>query len=860
MDKFISFLRRKMNAQGMVEFALVLPLLLLLIYGIIEAGRLLFIYSTVLTSSREAARYGAAAGDITPLDPRDRYKDCAGMRAAARRIGGLAGIQDSDINIVYDRGPSTATIAHCNSSFTITGGSGTTITQGDRVVVQVGAIYRPLIPGITRFSTFPITSVTRRAILKDVEVGGTPPPPIPPKVSFVSSSQVHPESDGEIVVRVQMDIIFGKAVTVPYTLSGSAVEDKDYTITASPVVISPTELTVDILVQIIDDEMDEDDEFLVITMGNPTNGDKVAPDVHTITIQDNDDPPFVYFTASSQAQEEGEDIFINLELSAASSFDITVDFSVSGSASLVDGPDFSITGSPVTIPAESTGITITAFVVDDAMDEDDETIIVTIDDIIKGQRGSPDVHTATILDNDLPPFVFFTWPESSVEESDEEFGVQVELSAISSKNITVAFSVGGDAELDSDYSISASPVSIPAGSDTAEITITILDDGDPTEEDEKVVLTLHSPVNAILGTPDVHTATIANKVEPPLVSFDSASQGVDEVIGGKTIKVRVQLSHASPNNVRVPFSVGGTAVEGVDFDITSSPVTIPAGGAGVDIVITIRDDFLDEEDETIVITMGSPTNGIKDSPSVHTVTIADDEVAPQVFFALDSQSVVEGAGTISVSVQLSGISSLDVQVAFTQSGSAAQGSDYLISASPLLIPAGSTGADILVSLVNDTQYEPGEQLVLALGAPVNAIPGTPNTHTLLIADDDPVCPTSSSLVFTGPGGNSNTLIWTLQNPYPLVQLKLLSVGINWPNGSGANVSSISFGGSTLFSGSAPPTSLIVNSPNPLWSGTFSTNTLTYSFSKNLKSVAGASYVVTATFENCTPIIASIPSP
>ena len=44
------------NGQGMVEFALVLPLLLLVMFGIIEFGRLLFIYSAVFTSSRDAAR------------------------------------------------------------------------------------------------------------------------------------------------------------------------------------------------------------------------------------------------------------------------------------------------------------------------------------------------------------------------------------------------------------------------------------------------------------------------------------------------------------------------------------------------------------------------------------------------------------------------------------------------------------------------------------------------------------------------------------------------------------------------------------------------------------------------------------
>ena len=90
----------KEKAQGIVEFALVLPLLLLLVYGIIEAGRMLFIYSGALTSSREAARYGSAACDIGGGIP--HYADCAGIRAAARRIGVWAGIRDADITISYD--------------------------------------------------------------------------------------------------------------------------------------------------------------------------------------------------------------------------------------------------------------------------------------------------------------------------------------------------------------------------------------------------------------------------------------------------------------------------------------------------------------------------------------------------------------------------------------------------------------------------------------------------------------------------------------------------------------------------------------------------------------------------------------
>ena len=53
----------KKPAQAMVEFAIALPVLLLLLYGILEAGRLLFLYSTVVTASRQAVRYGSATGE-----------------------------------------------------------------------------------------------------------------------------------------------------------------------------------------------------------------------------------------------------------------------------------------------------------------------------------------------------------------------------------------------------------------------------------------------------------------------------------------------------------------------------------------------------------------------------------------------------------------------------------------------------------------------------------------------------------------------------------------------------------------------------------------------------------------------------
>ncbi len=91
------------KGQSLLEFALVLPILLLLILGLIEVGRLIFFYASVFSATREATRYGAAAGNNGSGTP--YYLDEAGIRAAAKRVGFMAGIKDSDVTIWYDLGP-----------------------------------------------------------------------------------------------------------------------------------------------------------------------------------------------------------------------------------------------------------------------------------------------------------------------------------------------------------------------------------------------------------------------------------------------------------------------------------------------------------------------------------------------------------------------------------------------------------------------------------------------------------------------------------------------------------------------------------------------------------------------------------
>jgi Flp pilus assembly protein TadG len=87
------------RGQGIVEFALVIPVMFFIMFGVLEFGRLLFLYIDVAVATREAARYGVAIGDNGNGTP--YYVDCAGIRDAAIRVGAPAGVSAGDVTIQW---------------------------------------------------------------------------------------------------------------------------------------------------------------------------------------------------------------------------------------------------------------------------------------------------------------------------------------------------------------------------------------------------------------------------------------------------------------------------------------------------------------------------------------------------------------------------------------------------------------------------------------------------------------------------------------------------------------------------------------------------------------------------------------
>jgi hypothetical protein len=142
-----------------------------------------------------------------------------------------------------------------------------------------------------------------------------------------------------------------------------------------------------------------------------------------------------------------------------------------------------------------------------------------------------------------------------------------------------------------------------------------------TEGPETVILTLGVTAPYEVGSPASATVTIAD-TPTPLVSvtaFDStaAETGLDPGV------FRFTRSVASATPLTVTYTIAGNAQNGIDYQLLSGSVTIPAGVAFIDVTVQpkINIDMVGGS-ETVIVTLVDGADYDLSAPTTATVTIA----------------------------------------------------------------------------------------------------------------------------------------------------------------------------------------------------------------------------------------------
>ncbi len=566
------------------------------------------------------------------------------------------------------------------------------------------------------------------------------------------------DDSADMTFTVTLSVASGKAVTVPYTLSGSATADVDYADPATKsVTIAAGDTTATITIPVTGDEVDEPNETVVVTLGAPTNATVDTAEgagTGTGTITDDDATPTATLVLDpASITENGGVSTVTATLSGASSAAVTLTVAAAPVAPAVAGNFTLSTNRTLTIAAGATASTgaVTLTAVNNALDAADRT--VTVSATAAGGNGvaAPASVTLTITDDDGAPTVS-VGDAAAVAEGDDDDSADmtftVTLSAASGRTVTVPYTLSGSATADADYADPATKsVTIAAGDTTATITIPVTGD-EVDEPNETVVVTLGAPTNATVSSAEgagTGTGTITDDDATPTATLVLDPASITENGGVSTVTATLSGASSAAVTLTVAAAPVAPAVAG-DFTLsTNRTLTIAAGATASTgaVTLTAVNNALDAADRTVTVSAtAAGGNGVA-APASQTLTITDDDGAPTVSVG-DAAAVAEGddddSADMTFTVTLSAASGRTVTVPYTLSGSATADADYADPATKsVTIAAGDTTATITIPVTGDEVDEPNETVVVTLGAPTNATVSSAEgagTGTGTITDDD----------------------------------------------------------------------------------------------------------------------------
>ena len=242
-------------------------------------------------------------------------------------------------------------------------------------------------------------------------------------------------------------------------------------------------------------------------------------------------------------------------------------------------------------------------------------------------------------------------------------------------------------------------------------------------------------------------------IEPerdPELSFVDNDITIGEGIGAATLTV--ELDEASTGTVTVDYATSdSTAKAGDDYTATSGTLTFTSGQTSKTITIPIVNDTAYEPAERFLIALSNASGATLPTSPGAIVRITDNEAVPTA--SLEDVTVDEGAGTMTLTLQLNHLSQADIAY-FTNSGNVAgtatEGDDYadfLLEtgrSAKLTVPGGALSQTFDITIVDDSVNESAETIAIEWykSAADDVTPATFN-FTGTITDNDTPLPALS---------------------------------------------------------------------------------------------------------------------
>ena len=268
----------------------------------------------------------------------------------------------------------------------------------------------------------------------------------PPDVEFATSNTSVSEAGGKHIVILNLSNQSGKEVSIDYEIqvSSTAINGEDFTFQngTSYFPAGKTRDTLDIT--LINDTIDEPSQTLILLLLNPKNSAIGLKKLHTVKINDDDNPPFIYVVNEKESGLESDSSrIIKYALSTYSEKEVSVKYRISSYGTTSKrNKDYFLDNGVITFSPGYPGVSKINFkIVDDKIDEFDELLIVNlIGEPKNATLGESTRYTYTIIDNDERPIIEFNGDDHG---NDYTSATKIELGSTS----TGIIELGGDIDL-----------------------------------------------------------------------------------------------------------------------------------------------------------------------------------------------------------------------------------------------------------------------------------------------------------------------------------------------------------------------------------------------------------------------------
>ena len=221
----------------------------------------------------------------------------------------------------------------------------------------------------------------------------------------------------------------------------------------------------------------------------------------------------------------------------------------------------------------------------------------------------------------------------------------------------------------------------------------------------------------------------------PVVVFQAwSSQGIESI---SPAQIALSLSNGIAETVTVDYTVtGGTAANGVDYTLADGTLSFDPDQTDPELIsISITDDDMPEDNETIDITLLNPVNVDLGGVYMHTYTILDDDTLPTVEFETTQSANPENVTPAVITVRLSQPYKETVMVDYSVTGgTATRNIDYILADGTLAFSPYETAKNISIDVILDELGEGDETIEVTLSHPVNASLGDNVQHVYTIRD------------------------------------------------------------------------------------------------------------------------------